>query len=106
MRPPDGVVNVARGLDSGSMIEQAHRILIWIEELYLLKRHSGIVWGPGLFAGLLHGGDVRRLGNPAGAPALSLTPWRTWGFPTNCKIPLSLSPFEHYVASYAADPLA
>jgi len=57
--------------------------------LYLLKRHSGIVWGPGLFAGLLHRGDVRRLGNPAGAPALGLTPWRTWGCPTNCKIPLS-----------------
>ena len=50
---------------------------------------SGIVWGPGRFAGLLHGGDVRRLGNPAGAPALVLTPWRTWGCPTNCKIPLS-----------------
>jgi len=31
--------------------------------LYLLKRHSGIVWDPGLFAGLLRqcGGDVRRL---------------------------------------------
>ena len=57
--------------------------------LYLLKRHSGIVWGPGRFAGLLRGGDVRRLGNPAGAPALGLTPWRTWGCPTNCKIPLS-----------------
>jgi hypothetical protein len=27
---------------------------------------------------LLRGGDVRRLGNPAGAPALGLTPWRTW----------------------------
>ena len=57
--------------------------------LYLLKRHSGIVWGPGRFAGLLRGGDVRRLGNPAGAPALGLTPWRTWGCPTNCKIPMS-----------------
>ena len=57
--------------------------------LYLLKRHSGIVWGPGRFAGLLRGGDVRRLGNPAGAPALGLTPWRTWGYPTNCKIPMS-----------------
>ena len=57
--------------------------------LYLLKRHSGIVCGPGQFAGLLHGGDVRRLGNPAGAPALGLTPWRTWGYPTNCKIPMS-----------------
>jgi len=31
--------------------------------LYLLKRHSGIVWGPGRFAGLLRGGDVRRLGD-------------------------------------------
>ena len=72
----------------------------------LLKRHSGIVWHPGRFAGLLHGGDVRRLGNPAGAPALGLTPWRTWGCPTNCKIPLSRSPFGHYVVSYAADPLA
>jgi hypothetical protein len=46
---------------------------------------------------------VRRLGNPASAPSLGLTPWRTWGCPTNCKIPLSRSPFGHYVASYAAD---
>ena len=27
--------------------------------LDLLKRHSGIVWGPGRFAGLLRGGSVR-----------------------------------------------
>jgi hypothetical protein len=44
--------------------------------LDLLKRHSGIVWDPGRFAGLLRGGDVRRLGNPVGAPALGLTPQR------------------------------
>jgi len=31
---------------------------------------------------------------------------RTWGCPTNCKIPLSRSPYKHYVVSYAADPLA
>jgi len=49
--------------------------------LDLLKRHSGIVWGPGLLAGLLFGGDVRRLGNPAGAPALSLTPGKSLGLP-------------------------
>jgi hypothetical protein len=58
--------------------------------LYLLmsqlKRHSRIVWDPGRFAGSFHGGNVRRLGNPAGASALGLTPWRTWGCPTNCKI--------------------
>jgi len=41
--------------------------------LDLLKRHSGIVWDPGRFAGLLRCWDVRRLGNPAGAPALGLT---------------------------------
>ena len=35
--------------------------------LDLLKRHSGIVWGPGRFAGLLRGGDVRRLGILGGA---------------------------------------
>jgi hypothetical protein len=71
--------------------------------LCLLKRHSGIVWDPGRFAGLLHGGDVRRLGNPTGAPALGLTPW---GCPTNCKTPLSRGPYKHYVVAYAADPLA
>jgi hypothetical protein len=54
--------------------------------LDLLKRHSGIVWDPGRFAGLLGGGDVRRLGNPAGAPALGLTPGNAWGYPTNCKM--------------------
>ena len=30
----------------------------------------GIVWDPERFAGLLCGGNVRRLGNPAGAPRL------------------------------------
>ena len=30
--------------------------------LDLLKRHSGIVWGPGRFAGLLRGKSVRGLG--------------------------------------------
>jgi len=68
---------------------------------------------------------VRRLRNPAGAPALGLTPWRTWGCPTDCKIPLSkvwclrfvlirqglsffnlVNSYGHYVVSYAADPLA
>jgi len=42
--------------------------------LNLLKRHSGIVWDPGRSAGLLRGGNVWRLENPAGAPALGLTP--------------------------------
>ena len=32
--------------------------------LDLLKRRSGIVWGPGWFAGLLLGKSMRRLGNP------------------------------------------
>ena len=27
---------------------------------------------------------MRRLGNPAGAPALGLTPWRTWGLWAGC----------------------
>ena len=42
--------------------------------LDLLKRDSDIVWDPGRFVGLLRGGDVTRLGNPLGAPALGLTP--------------------------------
>ena len=41
--------------------------------LDLLKPHSGTVWDLGRFAGFLRGGDVRRLGNPAGAPSLGLT---------------------------------
>ena len=44
----------------------------------LLKQHSGIVWSPGRFAVLLRDGDVRRLGNPAGAPALGHTPGNAW----------------------------
>jgi hypothetical protein len=72
--------------------------------LDLLKRRSGIVWGPGRFAVLLRGGDVRRLGNPAGAPSPRLTPGNAWGYPANCKIPLSRSPSERCIASYAADP--
>ena len=33
--------------------------------LDLLKRHSGIVWGPGRFAVLLRSRSVRRFGNPS-----------------------------------------
>jgi len=40
--------------------------------LYLLKRHSGIVWGPGRFAGLLHG----LVGTPACSPDLEVGPAR------------------------------
>ena len=36
--------------------------------LDLLKRHSGIVWDPGRFAGLLRGGSVRGLGSPSSPP--------------------------------------
>jgi len=43
------------------------RLLNFDVALDLLKRHSGIVWGPGRFAGLLRGGDVRRLGILGGA---------------------------------------
>jgi hypothetical protein len=57
----------------GSPSESAVPLQIFDVALYLLKRHSGIGWGPGRFAGLLRGGDVRRLGNPAGAPTLGLT---------------------------------
>jgi len=90
-RTPDEVlvVDVAILMVGGFYSDFFWHILFIDVALYLLKRHSGIVWGPGRFAGLLHGGDVRRLGDPAGAPALGLTPWRTWGCPTNCKIPLS-----------------
>ena len=48
---------------------------------------------------MLRGGDVRRSGSPAGAPSPRLTPGNAWGYPTNCKIPLSRSPFEHCVDS-------
>ena len=48
--------------------------------LDLLKRNSGIGWDPGRFAVLLRGGNVRRLGSPAGAPIVgglySVTAWR------------------------------
>ena len=40
--------------------------------LDLLKRHSGKAGDPRRFAGSLRGGDVGRLGNPAGALALGL----------------------------------
>ena len=46
--------------------------------LDLLKRNSGIGWDPGRFAVLLRGGDVRRLGSPAGAPSPRLTPGNAW----------------------------
>jgi hypothetical protein len=36
--------------------------------LDLLNRHSGIVWGPGRFAGLLRGGSARGSGNPSSPP--------------------------------------
>ncbi len=74
--------------------------------LDLLKRYSGIVWDPSRFAVLLRGGDVRRLRSPVGTPCPRLTPGNAWGYPANCKIPLSRSLFEHCVASYTADPLA
>jgi hypothetical protein len=73
--------------------------------LDLLKRHSGIAtsWDPGRFAVLLRGGDVRRLGILRAHPPPDSRP----GMPgANCKIPLSRSPSERCVASYAADPLA
>jgi hypothetical protein len=40
----------------------------------LLMQNSGIVWGPGRFAGLLHGGVVRRLGSPAAHPPSASRP--------------------------------
>jgi len=55
-------------------IQHVYNEEIFDVALYLLKRHSGIVWDPGRFAELLRRGDVRRLGNPSCAPALGLTP--------------------------------
>jgi hypothetical protein len=80
----------------------------------LLKRHSGIVWHSGQFAGLLRGEDVRRSGNPSspplfleGVPVQAHLPqphdlWQCLGPPTN--IPPGQSPSRHYVISYASDP--
>ena len=37
-------------------------------------------------------------------PPSALRSYNAWGYPANCKIPLSRSPYGHCVASYAADP--
>jgi len=42
--------------------------------LDLLKRHSGIILGPGRFAGLLRGGSVRWLGNLFSPPLFQTRP--------------------------------
>ncbi len=61
------------GLRVGSVgVDQewpAFVFLIFDVALDLSKRYSQIVWDPGRFAVLLRGGDVRRFGNPAGAPS-------------------------------------
>jgi len=58
----------------------------------LLKRHSGIFWDPGRFAGFLRGEDTRRSGNPSSPTisevsrraSLSITPYgNAWGHPTS-----------------------
>ena len=66
--------------DGGALdFKKRHSGIIWDPERFagllrgdgaldLLKRHSGIVWGPGRFAGLLRGGSVRGLGSRSSPP--------------------------------------
>ncbi len=78
--------------------------------LDLSKRHSGIVWGPGQFAGSFRCENLRWLGNPSPAPYLmggvqarppsASRPGDGWSYPTNC--PVRRSPSGRHVTSYAA----
>ncbi len=55
---------------------------------------------------MLHGGDVRRLANPAALPLSASRPGMPGATQLTVKFPLSRSPCKRYVASYAADHFA
>ena len=57
------------------------RVGLFDVALDLLKLHSGTVWDPGRFRGIAPRRGREEV-NPAGAPALILTPWQCLGLPS------------------------